>query len=79
MAEEDVDWGMDDFDPWQGAEEQVNGSSTVERLGGESINQDGMFFLVKLLENEFLTPLFPMRHSSHGAGSRVTLKQRWKG
>ena len=38
MAEEDVDWGMDeDFDPWQGAEE-VNGSAAAERPVDENRN-----------------------------------------
>jgi hypothetical protein len=42
MAEEDVDWGMDeDFDPWQGAEEQASGSVAAPPMNVESSHRDG--------------------------------------
>jgi hypothetical protein len=43
MAEEDVDWGMDDdFDPWQPAEEQavVSHSAALPSVGANDGNSE---------------------------------------
>lgn len=57
MAEEDVDWGMDeDFDPWQGAEEQSGVSVAEQHSSVDAKERNGME-TPSLRSNRSLIPL----------------------